>query len=514
MQSAELTATDKLTKKELIFLILSAAVTMTVVSTNSPLYPFNPWDDVNCFFTLGRGIIHGLVPYRDLYEQKGPLLYFIYALAALISEKSFVGVWIIEIVQASVFAIFSWKTVKLFVDTPKYTVFLIPLLLGITYSLKMFNCGGNAEELCFPLLTAALYFGLKSIEKGDGLPSDNEALICGIITGALFWIKFTFVGFMAGFCIYILIISIRYKKFLKLWSLVWRFIVGFLMLSAPIIIYFLVNKSLEYLGEAYFVNIIKYHSSGPLTGLSAVPVISFFYNPYYVFWHIIFIYPGYGIMMALSIISFFFVINRHPVKVLSFLFLTFSFAAGIVFLRLFVLYYYGYILSYVFCFTLIPVCKALNALIKLTEKSKGIISVLVCALLLTTYVISLLQNNNMYLFLQKKEYLAQYRFAETISQTDNANILTYDVMDAGFYTAAGVLPRNRYYCFQNIEKNYSPILEEQHRLINEGYYDYIITSYFCNSNWDNYEMIRNEQDIIVDFYGTKCLIGYKLYKKK
>ena len=96
----------KLTKSELAILVISAAVTITVVSASSPLYPFNPWDDANCFFTVGRGIIHGLVPYRDLYEQKGPLLYFIYALAALISEKSFIGAWIAECVMASLFAVF------------------------------------------------------------------------------------------------------------------------------------------------------------------------------------------------------------------------------------------------------------------------------------------------------------------------------------------------------------------------------------------------------------------------
>jgi len=95
MKDRKLKQKGSLSRTELIILIVSAVVTITVVSTCSPLFPFNPWDDANCFFTLGRGIIHGKVPYRDLYEQKGPLLYFLYALAALISEKSFTGAWII-----------------------------------------------------------------------------------------------------------------------------------------------------------------------------------------------------------------------------------------------------------------------------------------------------------------------------------------------------------------------------------------------------------------------------------
>ena len=78
------------------FSLLVAFAVLTVCSKNSFLYPMNDWVDVNCFFTVGRGITHGLVPYRDLYDQKGPLLYFVYALAALVSEHGFLGVFVIE----------------------------------------------------------------------------------------------------------------------------------------------------------------------------------------------------------------------------------------------------------------------------------------------------------------------------------------------------------------------------------------------------------------------------------
>ena len=260
MSNLEQKNSGKLTRTELIFLVLMATATITVVSTCSPLYPFNLWDDVNCFFTLGRGIIHGKVPYRDLYEQKGPLLYFIYAFAALISEKSFIGAWIAECVMASVFAIFSWKTAKLFTEPPRFSIVLVPLLTGLVYTSRLFNFGGNAEELCFPLLTAALYFGLRAIVNGNGLPSKSDALICGIITAALFWIKYTFIGFMAGFCLYILVMAVRQKAFLNLWSLIWRFFAGFLILTAPILIYFIANGALGDLWEVYFHNnIFLYH---------------------------------------------------------------------------------------------------------------------------------------------------------------------------------------------------------------------------------------------------------------
>ena len=85
------------------FALLASFAVLTVCSKNSFLYPMNDWVDVNCFFTVGRGITHGLVPYRDLYDQKGPLLYFVYALAALISEHGFFGVFVIEALLFSLF---------------------------------------------------------------------------------------------------------------------------------------------------------------------------------------------------------------------------------------------------------------------------------------------------------------------------------------------------------------------------------------------------------------------------
>ena len=66
-----------------------AALMLLFASQCSPLYPINLWDDANCLLTVGRVMRRGGVLYRDIYEQKGPLLYLIHALAACISDTSF-----------------------------------------------------------------------------------------------------------------------------------------------------------------------------------------------------------------------------------------------------------------------------------------------------------------------------------------------------------------------------------------------------------------------------------------
>ena len=44
-----------------VFACLASFAVLLVCSKSSFLYPMNDWVDVNCFFTVGRGILHGLV---------------------------------------------------------------------------------------------------------------------------------------------------------------------------------------------------------------------------------------------------------------------------------------------------------------------------------------------------------------------------------------------------------------------------------------------------------------------
>ena len=66
-----LTGSSKKKNAKLFLLALFvAAAFLAICSKSSPLYPFNDWGDINCFFTVGKSMMQGLVPYRDLYEQK------------------------------------------------------------------------------------------------------------------------------------------------------------------------------------------------------------------------------------------------------------------------------------------------------------------------------------------------------------------------------------------------------------------------------------------------------------
>ena len=76
--------------------LVLAAVMLLFASQSSPLYPINEWADANCLLTVGRVMRAGGVVYRDIYEQKGPTLYLLHALAACVSDSGFLGVYLME----------------------------------------------------------------------------------------------------------------------------------------------------------------------------------------------------------------------------------------------------------------------------------------------------------------------------------------------------------------------------------------------------------------------------------
>lgn len=149
-----------------LWCLLCAAAALAVCSRSSPLYPTNDWGDANIYFTIGRGMLEGLVPYRDLLDHKGPLLYFLHAAAALVSDSSFFGVWLWEVAAGTAFLWFSLKSVSLF--CPEHLSLLtVPLVAGAVYSSPAFAQGDSAEELCLPLLAFSLWCLLRAF-KAEG----------------------------------------------------------------------------------------------------------------------------------------------------------------------------------------------------------------------------------------------------------------------------------------------------------------------------------------------------------
>ena len=77
----------KVNIKYFIYLLISIFMILILSKSTSPLYDGSYTIDSSVFQLIGKGILEGYIPYVDLFDHKGPILFFIQALGILINKN-------------------------------------------------------------------------------------------------------------------------------------------------------------------------------------------------------------------------------------------------------------------------------------------------------------------------------------------------------------------------------------------------------------------------------------------
>lgn len=457
----------------LLWSMLLSVIFISLASKSSPLYPMNDWVDVNCFFTIGRGILDGSVPYRDLYEQKGPVLYFVYAIIALFSKDSFFGVYLLEVVTFSLFLYFSGKLAQLYLGTSRVVYFLLAILAAAVVTSWSFTHGGSVEQNSLFILVYGMYSVLKALREKRSL-SFRETFLNGVFAGIILWLKYTTLGFYLGLALFVLIWYLTDSTLRsKLLATIGQFLLGVGSVSAVVLGYFAFHGAIGDLFTVYFYDNI-FHYAQEIKGSRLESIwdclqIAIEYN------------TNYGWLIWSG--SLFLLLKRDR-----------QWKAGLMVLLCFVgltvgTYwggkpwdYYGLIFAAFCIFGLIVWTEFLHStnLFDLWHKymPRHFISVIVAmSLVLSLLLIGTLEHNqNLYLTKYDKEDTVQYRFAKTIQTVDDATLLNYGFLDGGFYFASGATPACRYFCYFNV--NPPEMWAEQNACIRNGEADFIVTRYY------------------------------------
>lgn len=237
--------------------LLAALICITIVSKCSPLYAFHDGNDVNWFLTMGRGMAQGKVPYKDLFEQKGVLLYMLFTLNYLICGNSLYFIWIVEVVCLALFCFIAFRTARLFAGyVPSLAVALICAPLASS-SYAFASGGGEVEEYFLPMLTYAVYLAVRML-RGERLPLCCAA-ICGMFSGIIFWIKYTSLVMFAVLAVCIFVECCLNGKARLGFAYAGIFVAAFVAVSVPPLVYFVVNGALGDMWRVYFLdNIFGY----------------------------------------------------------------------------------------------------------------------------------------------------------------------------------------------------------------------------------------------------------------
>ena len=466
--------------------LASALAALLVCSLSSPLYATNDWIDANAYLTIGRAMLHGQVPYRDLVDHKGPLLYLLHMLAALVQPNGFFGVFVWEVAAGTVFCRWAVKLAALFADGPA-ALLAAPVSAAVVYTLPAFSKGDSAEEFALPLLLIALY-DLTRVMLDGGRPVIRGMLLRnGALAGVLFWTKYTLLGVHFAFmaCLFVELLAFR-RQIARAFAACGWFLLGMAAPAVPVLAYFAANRALGSLWEVYFYNNLFRYSD--LTGgvLNRLIRVEMLLSETLVNNGML----GAAFFAGVALVA---LCARLPVRGRLYLAVAAGCAALFIWGGGAYWDYYGLPLA-----AFVPLALAM-LLPAVPQRAAGWLAGALAAALCLVWVWIYTPNRaQMGLRLEDR---VQTRFAALINQTPDASILDWGAVDSGFYTAAGLDPQFRYFIHTNAE---GPEADEARlAAIRNGEFDYIIVRDF--DDWEgelpeNYQVLLAHYEVVTVEY--------------
>lgn len=483
------------------FFLAVSFLLVAVCSMSSFLFPIHTRVDQNVFFTVGREILHGKVPYRDLFEHKGPLTYFLHAGAALISDTSFLGVYLLEVAFFSVFLYYLYKIAGLFLEN-RYALFA-SLLSGIvvltTYS---FLRGDNVEQFTLTFWAISMYYFLRQYIRGETeTGSGRNVFLNGILVGCILWIKFNLLGFWVAWALFTYLPLLVHREWRRFFRYVGLFLLGILLTTIPWVIYFTLNGAMgDFLYTYFYCNIFLYSKDISFLDRLDTLWVGFVKN--------LGLNPLMSFLIGLGLVHFTrknrFIWNKTGRWTLlgTFVVLYMGVFFGGRWYDYYVLICAGYVI-----FGVIALMRWLveGKILRLYDMSRLLFRRLAVVSAFGALGVCILFGNCLpYMGRDKMEY-PQFCFAEYINQVEDATLLNYGFIDGGFYLAAQVRPVNKYFCKVNIDQSQLPeMYEEQLSMLENREVDFVIVrmygakrdpmNYKCPALFENYYWVATERE--------------------
>jgi len=245
-----------------LWALLGAVLFLLVFSwSTSPWYKVFGHDSP-FFEIIGLGVVQGKIPYVDLFDHKGPLIFFIDALGFSFGIGK-TGVFLLQVVFMSFTLFFLYKLAALFTKGPKQAFAAVALTL---IPLADFLCEGNqCEEWMLPFIASSLYLVCNYIKNDGGRFPFWKSLYLGAAFAIIFYTRPNDAVMQVGaMCLGVFIYWIGRKQYGELLPAAAGFLSSCVLVSIPIwgwfwsknavgdFIYGMIVHNLRYTGDALF----------------------------------------------------------------------------------------------------------------------------------------------------------------------------------------------------------------------------------------------------------------------
>ncbi len=202
--------------------------------------------DLNIYYLIGNGWMRGLLPYLDLSDLKGPLVFLLHGFGSVLTPGSFLGLCLLHAPLVGLGVLFAYKSARLFLSSAASFA-----AVGL-YSYFLLYYEANPAELVWVLQHVTLYFLLRWGLSARTDFSRSELCIMGASVAIVLLMKFNLVAFWGPVCLLALCISFRRAS---LWLAVGGGLIGI-----PFICYFWWHDALLAMWREYVEMAITYGS--------------------------------------------------------------------------------------------------------------------------------------------------------------------------------------------------------------------------------------------------------------
>ncbi|MBI4927784.1 MAG: hypothetical protein HY835_08455 [Anaerolineae bacterium] len=207
--------------------------------------------DSGVFQYIGWKILQGGLPYRDVWDHKGPLIYFLNGLGLFLWGGNPRGIFVLEVAfYLSGLACMFWALIRL--------LHPLPALVGCAVWTALFLAfldGGNLTEEYALLFSAAALLAFTYRRQCPGLAFG----VIGLAAAGAFWLRPNLAGLPAILVGAALLEALRERTG---WN--WRWLavpLVFILSSAGLLLYFAFHGGLNALLDQYFASNVAYIGS-------------------------------------------------------------------------------------------------------------------------------------------------------------------------------------------------------------------------------------------------------------
>jgi hypothetical protein len=228
-------------------ILLLVAIVLVVLLPSSPaISPGVPSRDSGVFLYAGWRVLHGEIPYLQIWDHKPPVIYYLDALGLALTPDSTWGVWLLEVVSLTLATAFGFYLSKwLYGLFP--AIFAAFLWLFSTFYLLV---GGNlTTEYGLPFQFAILWLFYHAESEGR---YGWRGFALGAVAALLFFTRQNAIAIVVAIGLYLLIRRFSQREFRRFANDVLPILAGGLTVVALIIVYFASQGALSAFWEVAF----------------------------------------------------------------------------------------------------------------------------------------------------------------------------------------------------------------------------------------------------------------------